>query len=97
MNMIKNENVLLPMSLILTRTAWLIVLRNETMVTVSADFSTNVSVAVLQSPSAAAMILTFVFSTNDTANNVNFKYQLQWKKGLKRRTFFRGTVDGTEF
>lgn len=95
--MIKNENVLLPMSLIVTRTVWLTVLRNDTMVTVSADFSTNVSVTLLQSPSAAAMILTFVFSTNDTANNVNFKDQVQWKKGLKRHTFFRGTVDGTEF
>lgn len=65
------------MSLILTRTAWLTALRKDTKVSVSADYSTGVSgVTLLQSPSAAAMILTFVFSTNDTANNNNFKYQL---------------------
>lgn len=75
MNMIKNENVLLPMNLILTRTAWSTVLRNDSMVTVSADFSARVSgVTLLQSPSPAAVILTSVFSTNDTANNI--KYQL---------------------
>lgn len=78
MDMIKNENVLLPMSLILT--GWNCMVDCPGMVPWSLSvqyFSTSVSgVSLLQSPSAAAMVLTFVFSTNDTANNVNFKYQL---------------------
>lgn len=79
--MIKNENVLLPMSLILTRTTWLTVLRNDTMISVSADCSPSVSgVTLLKSPSAPAMILTFVFSTDDTASTIILSTNIMKKR-----------------
>ena len=41
--MIKNENILFPMNLVLTRAAWLTVPRNDAMVTDSAAFSAGLA------------------------------------------------------